>query len=314
MNTYLKRLLPLCAALVLLCAGALAESRYDQVYDTSGDAGSLTVRFVWLGKQVADDKPGDCMILTSPEGKVMVLDAGHPEAWPYVKAALECLGVERIDYLVASHPHIDHIGNFDKLLTGYEIGALYTSPVAYESSRYYRACMEAVVQTGVEHIVLAEGDSFDFGESVRVDVYNPERDIVYPKDYPTGSTQFINNNSLVLKFTYGEASLVLAGDLYVAGEKEVAGKYGDLLACDVTKPNHHGSSTSSSKTWRDALSAKLAFITSDTVEDLSIARKWNKNGCTMYHILVDGDLRVRLAQDARYDVLSALDRETDLFD
>ena len=75
----LKRALALTLSLLLLCAAALGETtRYGEVFDAQGDAGRLTVRFLWLGPQVAEDKPGDAMILTSPDGKVMVLDAGHP--------------------------------------------------------------------------------------------------------------------------------------------------------------------------------------------------------------------------------------------
>ena len=98
----LKRALALTLSLLLLCAAALGETtRYGEVFDAQGDAGRLTVRFLWLGPQVAEDKPGDAMILTSPDGKVMVLDAGHPQAAEYVTAALDALGVTRIDYLVA---------------------------------------------------------------------------------------------------------------------------------------------------------------------------------------------------------------------
>ena len=85
----LKRALALTLSLLLLCAAALGETtRYGEVFDAQGDAGRLTVRFLWLGPQVAEDKPGDAMILTSPDGKVMVLDAGHPQAAEYVTAAL----------------------------------------------------------------------------------------------------------------------------------------------------------------------------------------------------------------------------------
>lgn len=114
----LRRALALTLLLLLLCAAALGETtRYGEVFDAQGDAGRLTVRFLWLGPQVAEDKPGDAMILTSPDGKVMVLDAGHPQAAEYVTTALDALGVTRIDYLVASHPHIDHIGGFPTLLS-----------------------------------------------------------------------------------------------------------------------------------------------------------------------------------------------------
>ena len=101
----LKRALALTLSLLLLCAAALGETtRYGEVFDAQGDAGRLTVRFLWLGPQVAEDKPGDAMILTSPDGKVMVLDAGHPQAAEYVTAALDALGVTPTSTTSAAFP------------------------------------------------------------------------------------------------------------------------------------------------------------------------------------------------------------------
>lgn len=311
----MKRILPLLTALLLLvgCASAV-ETRYAQVFDTEADAGSLTIRFVWLGPQVAEDKPGDCMILTSPDGNVMVLDAGHPLATDYVTAALDAMGITRIDYLVASHPHIDHIGGFPTLAERYEIGALYTSALTYESSAYYRAYEEAFAARGIEHIYLTEGDSFRFGNEVQVDVYNPVAEIVYPDDYPRGATQFINNQSLVLKFTYGTSTAMFAGDLYTGGEGSVVDRWGETLDCDIMKANHHGSSTSSSLKWRNAVSPKITFITSDTLEDLNVAKKYTRDEQQMYHILMDGCIRVSTPGDGTYDVLTEKDRTTTMFD
>lgn len=312
----MKRFCSLLVALaLLLCASALAdETRYAQVFDTGADAGQLTVRFLWLGPQVADDKPGDCMILTSPDGQVMVLDAGHPMAAEYVTAALDAMGVTRIDYLVASHPHIDHIGGFPTLMSRYDIGAVYTSALTYETSSYYRAYMAAMQAKGLTHIILAEGDSFLFGDQVRVDVYNPAREIDYYEGYPTGSTQFINNQSLVLKFTYGDSTLLFCGDLYAAAEREVVSRWGDALDCDVMKANHHGANTSSSSVWRKAVTPSITVITSDTIEDLNVAKKYTRDGQKMYHTLMDGCVRLSTPGDATYTVLTEKDRNTTMFD
>lgn len=307
-----KRICTLLLLLTLCLAHAVAEeTRYAQVFDRSQDGGKLTIRFLWLGEQVADDKPGDCMILTSPEGKVMVLDAGHPAATQYVTDALDALGITKIDYLVASHPHIDHVGGFPTLMDRYEIGTLYTSALTYETSSYYRAYVEAA--EGIEHVLLHDGDTLMFGEEVRIDVFNPPEKIDYPKDYPNGATQFINNQSLALKFTYGESTVMLAGDLYSGAERSIVERWGDALDCDIMKANHHGSNTSSSSVWRNAVSPQITFITSDTIEDLSTAKKFTRDGQQMYHTLLDGCVRVSTPGDGTYDVLTEKDRPSTLF-
>ena len=76
------------------------------------------------------------MILTSPDGKIMVLDAGHPQATQYIIAALDAMGVKKIDYLVASHPHIDHIGGMAALMDRYEVGIHYSTELWHTTNTY----------------------------------------------------------------------------------------------------------------------------------------------------------------------------------
>ncbi|MBE5768984.1 MAG: MBL fold metallo-hydrolase [Clostridiales bacterium] len=310
----MKRILAALVCLAMLISGALAEvNRYDEVFDPAGDEGNLTVRFLWLGPQVADDKPGDSMILTSPDGKIMVLDAGHPDAAQYVTDALDKLGVTKIDYLVASHPHIDHIGGFPALMDKYEIGALYTSPLEYPTASY-NAYMDKAREKNIQHIILKEGDTLNFGEQVTVEVLNPPSEIVYPDNYPTGSTQFVNNHSLALKFTYGTSTILLCGDLYTGGEKDVVSRWGDKLDCDVTKANHHGADTSSSSKWRNAVTAEITIVTSDAIESLSNLKKYIRNDKLMYHILWDGCIRLSTPGDGTYQVLTEKERGKTILD
>lgn len=311
----LKRCAALLLALILfLSIGLAAGEGYDQVFDPAKDEGQFVIRFLWLGEKTAKDKPGDCMILKSPDGKVMVLDAGHPDAVSYVTEALDTLDITRIDYLVASHPHIDHIGGFPVLIENYEIGAMYTSPLTYGASSYYHAYLTAAQEKRLEHIILHEGDTFMFGNEIEVKVFNPPEEIPYPKDYGTGSTQFINDHSLAMKFTYGTRSLMLAGDLYVGGERAVVDRWGDELSSDFMKANHHVSNTSSSSAWRKTVGPKITFITSETIEDLSLTRKFTRNGQQMYHTLLDGCVRLAIDEAGNYEVTTEKVRTSTMFD
>lgn len=313
----MKRLLAVLLVCLLMAASAAAqENRWAQVFDTTGDEGMFSIRFLWMGPQVpeVDDKPGDCMILTSPEGKIMVLDSGHPLSFSYVSDALDAMGITKIDYLVASHPHIDHIGGFAALMDRYEIGTVCTSELAYTSSSYYRAYMDAIKEKGIEHVILRDGDTMRFGESVSVNVYNPTEEAALVPEEQKNKTEFINNQSLALKFTFGESTVMLAGDLYVGGEKAIAERWGKALDCDVMKANHHGANTSSSKAWRDAVSPQITFITSDAIEDVSIAKKYIKNGQKMYHTLLDGAVCLRTAGQRDYTVVTEQNRTTTMFD
>ncbi|NMB00391.1 MAG: MBL fold metallo-hydrolase [Firmicutes bacterium] len=311
-----RRLSVLVLALVLVFSAVVwAEQpvdRYDQVFDASQDAGRLTARFLKLTTR-SDDKSGDSTILTSPDGKVMVIDAGNPSTFIDVDKALKALGITKIDYLVSSHPHVDHIGSFAQLIYAYDIGAVYTSEVEYPSS-HYRNYMEAMKQKGTPHVILAEGDTFMFGDHVLVEVFHPAPGIEYYEGYPEGSTQFINNHSLLMKFTYGDSTFLFTGDLYTAAEREIVDRYGDRLSAGVLKVPHHGDKTSSSRPLRDAVGAQIAVMMHDAIADLRIYRNYSKAGTDTYITSIDGAVMVSTAGDGEYTVLSQFDRLNDFLD
>lgn len=304
----------LCLVLVL-SVGVMAEEvvdRYDQIFDASQDIGRLTARFIKLTTR-SDEKSGDCTILTSPDGEVMVIDAGNPSTFIDVDRALKALGITRIDYLVASHPHVDHIGSFAQLIYSYEIGGVYTTELEYPTS-HYNNYMEAVQKTETPHIILAEGDTFMFGDSVLVEIFHPAPGIEYYDGYPAQSTQFLNNHSMVMKLTFKDSTFLFGGDLYTSGEKEVLARYGERLQADVFKVGHHGDSTSSSKGWRNAISAKVAVMMHDAIADLNVYRKYRREGTDTYITSIDGCVLVYTEGDGEYNVITQYDRVSSFLD
>lgn len=309
----MKKLPFLVLTLILVLAVTVfAEERvdrYDQIFDASQDAGRLTARFLQLTTR-SDDKSGDSTILTSPDGKVMIVDAGNPSTFIDIQNALDSLGITRIDYLVASHPHVDHVGSFAQLIYGYDIGAVYTTEVEYPTS-HYRNYMEALEATETPHVILAEGDTFMFGDHVLVEVFHPAPGIEYYEGYPEGSTQFINNLSLLMKLTYGDSSFLFTGDLYTNSEREIAATYGERLRSGVLKVPHHGAGTSSSRPFRDAVGAEVAVMMSDAIEELRIYRNYANAGTDTYITSIDGSVLVSTVGDGSYTVISQFDRVGD---
>lgn len=306
----MKRISILVLALILILSiTALGEKkvdRYDQIFDSTQDAGRLTARFLKLTTR-SDDKSGDSTIVTSPDGKVMIVDAGNPTTFIDIQNALEALGITRIDYLVASHPHVDHIGSLAQLIYAYDVGAVYTTEVEYLTS-HYRSYMEALEATETPLIILKEGDSFMFGDQVLVEVFHPEPGIEYYQGYPEGSTQFINNRSLLMKLTYGESSFLFAGDLYTSAEREIVARYGDRLKSGVLKVPHHGAGTSSSRPFREAVGPQVAVMMSDAIEELRIYRNYRNAGAETYITSIDGAVMVSTSGDGEYTVISQFDR------
>ena len=152
-----KRVALFAWALVLVLSfSALAEDRadrYDLIFDASQDAGRLTARFLQLITRSGDES-GDCTILTSPDGQVMVIDAGNPSTYPDEDRALQAVGMTRSVYLVASHPLADLFGSFAQLLSNFEIGAVYTAELEYPTS-HYRNYMEVLERSNTPQIIFA---------------------------------------------------------------------------------------------------------------------------------------------------------------
>jgi Predicted hydrolase (metallo-beta-lactamase superfamily) len=301
-------LLTLCLCF-LFSLTAVAESRYAEVFDASGDAGKLTARFLHM-LSPDGEKSGDATILTSPDGKIMLLDAGEPECAEQVIAALNALGVERIHYLVASHPHVDHIGGFAAIMRAFPVDAVYTSHVVYPSSPV-STYMEEIRLQNIPHILLSEGDTFSFGEMVSVEVFHPGDEITYYDGYPNNSTQFINDLSMLMRFSYKDSSMLFGGDLYTTVERSIVEKYGERLQSDVFKVGHHGAATSSSKPYREAIAPKVAVMISHTLSDLGVYQKYRKMEVPTYITFFDGTVRVATSGDGTYDVLTEKDRATD---
>ncbi len=310
---FLTSILVLILALTAFTwAESAKEDRYEQIFDPLQDPGRLTARFLQLTTRSAD-KSGDSTILTSPDGKVMVIDGGNPTCFQDLDRALKSLGITYIDYLVASHPHVDHIGSFAELIRSYEIGAVYTSEVVYPTS-HYNNYMAALAETKTPHIILVDGDSFLFGDQVLVEVLHPPGGITYYDGYPSGSTQFINDLSLVLKLSYGQSTFLFCGDLYTDGERRVLERHRERLQADVLKIGHHGDKTSSSRGFRQAIEAQVGVMMHDAIADLNVYQRYRREGTLVYITSIDGSVLVSTEGDGQYLIITQYDRTTTFLD
>lgn len=271
-----------------------------QVFDPPPSADCFTAYFLDLGLSVAGS-PGDCTVIISPGGEhVMMVDAGLESSRDEIMNALNAMGISRIDCLVVSHPHGDHTGCMPEIMDTFEIGACYTSAVKDEAAQNYQDYMAAMKRRGIPHVIVGDGDTIPFGP-VAVDVLWPAREIVYPGPM-ADNTAFINNHSLVLKFTYGESTLLLGGDLYLAGEQLVINRHKEALDVDVIKLNHHGKNTSSGATWRRAVSAEAVVCQADTLYDYALLKRFLRES-EVFHTMLDGNICIRMYADGTRQTL-----------
>lgn len=257
--------------------------------------GKLTIYFVDLDVPPdSKDKSGDCSIIISPDEKVMMVDCGHPDAAKDVIRTMDALKLEKIDIFVLSHPHIDHLGAFPRIAERYPIGKVYRTRLQYPTV-YARNFDSAVQKLGIPVEYVADGDSFEFGDSVHVEVYNPPQgEFVYPKGYPSNSTAFVNNSSILMKLEFGDSTALFGGDLYRAGEREIMKRHPNDLDSDVAKANHHGNDTSNQIRWIKAVSPKIVVAMNDVMGSMDVYKNFTKRGAVFYHTLYNGLVKVQL--------------------
>lgn len=216
--------------------------------DTPSDTPVLTPDGESIEVHVIDVGQGDS-ILVRTSGGDMLIDAGPGSAEDELKDYLTSLEVKDIEYAVFTHPDADHIGNADMVLTDFTVSNV-IMPNKESKSKTYQRMMTALDASGATVITPEPELEFSLG-SMTVTILAP----ISEKYSDT------NNYSVVMRLDFGETSFMMVGDAEKDSELEMLGKYRtELLDCDVLKVGHHGSSTSSSAGFLDAVSPEIALI------------------------------------------------------
>jgi len=214
-----------------------------------------TFRAVFL-----DVGQGDCAYLRSPSGRVVLIDGGGtPGESPDDMVGLRVVApflrreaVNRIDVMVLTHPHDDHVEGLIPVLRDFRVGMVLDSanPDGSESYQRFRAMVRA---RGIPYRRAVRGQVVDFGDGVRARVLHP------PSVRLAGTEDDVNDNSVVMRFTCGKYALLMTGDAGEDAESDILGS-GASVRSDVLKVAHHGSESATSDDWLDSVQPRLAVI------------------------------------------------------
>ena len=204
--------------------------------------GTLEAHFIDVGQ-------GDS-ILVKYGNKSMLIDGGPIDAGPTVASYLKSHGVSAIDVLVSTHPHADHIGGLLTILEQFPVKVVYDNGIPH-TTQTYEEYLTLIDQKNIRYIVPQRGDTLDLGQGVAVLVLSPPPGGIDGED--------LNENSLVLKITFGDTSFLLASDAGFPAEDAMLSS-GAGLRSDVLKVGHHGSKYSSGKAFLQAVDSKYAVI------------------------------------------------------
>lgn len=225
--------------------------------------GRLHVDFLDVGQ-------GDAALLTMPDGTTLLIDGGgRPNISPgidegeepferdtrtigegVVSQYLWSRGMDRVDYVLATHADADHIDGLDDVARNFKVRGAMVARTPSDDEEYSRFAV-TMNQSGVPVEMIGGGDVLRFG--------NVTAQVLWPTPSRDESAPSRNNDSIVLLVRYGEKSLLLTGDIERQGETAVL-REGINLQCDIVKVAHHGSKTSSIEAFVSATHPSLAII------------------------------------------------------
>lgn len=210
------------------------DTKYNQVISTTSNA---YVHFIDTGNSDS--------ILIEDNGEFMLIDGGDTDDDELVNNYLKSAGVTKLKYVLATHPHADHIGALDTVIKNFDVETLLLGS-GTATTKTYESMILSAKEKGLKFTKPKDGEVYTLGEGI-LKFYNSNND---------GDSN-LNNASVITLYSHGEDDFLFTGD----AEKEVELLYKDIIGdIEVLKVGHHGSSSSSSIEFLKATTPEYAVI------------------------------------------------------
>ncbi len=268
----------ICAIILLaaLCSCNLETVFNNLPYTVTEDyTPTLLVHFLDVGQ-------GDSAFVELPNGKTMLIDTGENYHGEGIIHYIERCGYSKIDYLVGTHPHSDHIGSMSYIVRHFKIGSVLMPNVAANTEMYENLLKsieskDITVKNPKAGLKIIRGDDF----SARV---------IGPQEINEDN---LNDNSLVIRLDYKDATFLFMGD---AEHDEIESISADMSA-DVLKVGHHGSANATYQSFLEKVQPQIAVISCGENNDYghphqSVLKLLKQMDCDVYRTDKDGTVTV----------------------
>lgn len=255
----------------------------------NGGEGRLSVHYLDVGQ-------GDSEFVQLPNGECMLIDAGDMNYGGEITEQIKSLGYDKIDYLIATHPHADHIGGMSEIIENFEIGEIYM-PRATTNTATFEELLNTISDKGLSISTARSETVIEESGGLTMEFLAP----------CSAEYDDLNNYSAVLKITYNDSSFIFMGDAEDVSENEMLENSYSKLNADVLKVGHHGSKYSTTEDFINAVSPEYAVIScgkdnsyghphNETVKRLTDA------GVKLYRTDRLGAVTISTNGDGSYDV------------
>lgn len=268
-NSDRKRLVKILAIIIILIIASILGINVSDFFPSDSEQGQTSTSILeWLNEDtqtsnqemvegalivhMIDVGQGDSFLLVQ-DGRIALVDCGTASAGEDIVKYLQDLGISNIDYVFGTHPHDDHMGGMYEVITNFDIGKVIIPEInnVEVTSNWYLKLMKELKDGGyqVEHPEV--GTVYDLGGA--------SLKVIGPIQEPTSNK---NNYSIVLKVSFGEMDMIMTGDAEKTVEKDIL-EAGEDIEAEILKLGHHGSDTSTSEEFLDAINPDYALISAE---------------------------------------------------
>ncbi|MBD3362424.1 MBL fold metallo-hydrolase [Candidatus Dojkabacteria bacterium] len=231
----LTRLLSILLLTVILCAVYLSHTKNDK----------LSVYILDIGQ-------GDSILIKSPDNKYLLVDGGPNDNILSSLGSALPFWVRKINYVILTHPDLDHVGGLPAVLERYEVENIIYTPIKANSSQYVQF-RDLIQKKDIKFEIADSTDDFKLGCCVFIDILWPEIEVANNEEIKDP-----NDISVSFRLRYENFDAFFGGDLSYEKEQELCRK--NPMDLDLLKIGHHGSSTSTSSRFLECARPELAVI------------------------------------------------------